>query len=211
MFHTYIVSFLSGCCICFAMTFSSVLRCFCKCFRCMFEVFHLSSNVCCKYIYWMFQKHMLQWCRWLDGRPTAGLQLLPRTAGLALSSPLPPLPFLLFPFLPFPSLHLAAIVRARCRRGVRQRWSGMGREAGPWCQGQMYIQAIGGAGAGAGMAMGRIRIGWGLCAPEPGTRNPKTKPQITPNTDSDDNPSSKPIPRIPRTEWISETPLCMAT
>jgi hypothetical protein len=119
----------------FCNGFSSVLRCFCKCFRRMFEVFHLSSNVCCKYIYWMFQKHMLQWCRWLDGRPTAGLRLLPRTTGLALSSPLPPLPSLLFPFLPFPSLHLAAIVRARCRRGVRQRWSGMGREAGPWCQG----------------------------------------------------------------------------
>jgi hypothetical protein len=29
--------------------------CFCKCFRCrLFQVFHLSSDVCCKYCIWMF-------------------------------------------------------------------------------------------------------------------------------------------------------------
>jgi hypothetical protein len=37
MFHTYVASVLSGCCVCFTMFF----RCFCKCFKCMFQVFDL--------------------------------------------------------------------------------------------------------------------------------------------------------------------------
>ena len=40
MFHTYVVSVLSACCVCLQW-FSSVFRCFCKCFRRMFQVFHL--------------------------------------------------------------------------------------------------------------------------------------------------------------------------
>ena len=47
MFYTYVVSVLSACCVCLQW-FSSVFRCFCKCFRRMFQVLHLSSFVCCK-------------------------------------------------------------------------------------------------------------------------------------------------------------------
>jgi hypothetical protein len=48
MFHTYVASVLSGYCLCLQW-FSSVLGVFfCKCFRCMFQVFHLSSFLCCK-------------------------------------------------------------------------------------------------------------------------------------------------------------------
>jgi hypothetical protein len=36
--------------------FSSVLCVFYQCFRCIFQIFHLSSDVCCKYFIWMFQK-----------------------------------------------------------------------------------------------------------------------------------------------------------
>jgi hypothetical protein len=42
MFHTYVASVLSERCVCLQW-FSSVFRCFCKCFRYMFQVFHLSS------------------------------------------------------------------------------------------------------------------------------------------------------------------------
>ena len=42
MFHTYVASILSGRCVCSAMV-SSVFRCFCKCFTCMLQVFHLPS------------------------------------------------------------------------------------------------------------------------------------------------------------------------
>jgi hypothetical protein len=38
MFHTYVASVLSTCCVCFTM----VLRCFYKCFRYILQVFHLS-------------------------------------------------------------------------------------------------------------------------------------------------------------------------
>ena len=44
IFHTHVSSVLSGCCICFSMV-SSV---FASVFRCMFQVFHLPSDVCCK-------------------------------------------------------------------------------------------------------------------------------------------------------------------
>jgi hypothetical protein len=44
MFHTYVASVLSGCCICFTM----ILKCFCKCFKYMFQVFYLPSDICCK-------------------------------------------------------------------------------------------------------------------------------------------------------------------
>jgi hypothetical protein len=48
MFHTYVAIVLCGCCIYFAMTFSSVFMCFFKCFGLIFQVFHLSSNTCYK-------------------------------------------------------------------------------------------------------------------------------------------------------------------
>jgi hypothetical protein len=44
MFHTYVVSILTGYCICFTMVF----KYFCKCFKYMFQVFHLPSAACCK-------------------------------------------------------------------------------------------------------------------------------------------------------------------
>ena len=47
--------FLHICCKCFYLNVAYVLQwvstvfmCFCKCFRCMFQVFHLPSNVCYK-------------------------------------------------------------------------------------------------------------------------------------------------------------------
>jgi hypothetical protein len=52
MFHTYVASVLSGCCIFFIMGF----KCFYKCFRCMFQVFHVHSDICYKCYIWMFQK-----------------------------------------------------------------------------------------------------------------------------------------------------------
>jgi hypothetical protein len=39
----------------FCNGFSSVFRCFYKCLRPMFKVFHLSSEACCKCFIWMFQ------------------------------------------------------------------------------------------------------------------------------------------------------------
>jgi hypothetical protein len=39
VFHTFVASVSSGC----LQWFLSVFRCFCKCFRCMFQMFHLSS------------------------------------------------------------------------------------------------------------------------------------------------------------------------
>jgi hypothetical protein len=41
MFHTYIASVLFECFVCLQW-FSNVFRCFFKCFRSMFQVFHLS-------------------------------------------------------------------------------------------------------------------------------------------------------------------------
>ena len=43
MFHAYVASFFSVCCICFAIFFQVFSDAFCKCFRRMFQVFHLSS------------------------------------------------------------------------------------------------------------------------------------------------------------------------
>jgi hypothetical protein len=43
-FHTYVPSVLSRCCVMFAMVF----KYFCRCFRGMFQVFHLSFFVCCQ-------------------------------------------------------------------------------------------------------------------------------------------------------------------
>jgi hypothetical protein len=56
---------LSGFCVCLQW-FSSVFRCFfCKCFKSMFQVFHLSLDICSNCCICMFQKkigclHMLQ-------------------------------------------------------------------------------------------------------------------------------------------------------
>ena len=72
MFHTYVASFLSGCCVCFAMVFSNVFMCVFssvsvarfKCFRYfigMLQVFHMDVanvamvvHVCCKLLFLMF-------------------------------------------------------------------------------------------------------------------------------------------------------------
>jgi hypothetical protein len=49
---------LYGCCI-WLQWFSSVFRCFFfKCFKNMFQVFHLPSDVCCNCCIWMFQKQI---------------------------------------------------------------------------------------------------------------------------------------------------------
>jgi hypothetical protein len=42
-----LASVLSGYYICYAMV-SSVFRYFCKCFRYMFQLFHLPLDICCK-------------------------------------------------------------------------------------------------------------------------------------------------------------------
>jgi hypothetical protein len=39
MFHTYVTSVLSGCCICLQLFFQVFFMCFCKCFRRMFQMF----------------------------------------------------------------------------------------------------------------------------------------------------------------------------
>ena len=55
---------LFRCCICFthmlqvfylnvAYVFQVFFMCFCKCLKCMFEVFHLPSDICCKCCIWM--------------------------------------------------------------------------------------------------------------------------------------------------------------
>jgi hypothetical protein len=55
--HICLQVFLSGCrTYMFCNDFSSVLDIFRKCFRRMFQVFHLSSDICCKNFIWMFQK-----------------------------------------------------------------------------------------------------------------------------------------------------------
>jgi hypothetical protein len=41
MFHTYVVSVLFSCYVCLQW-FQVFSRCFCKCFKYMFQVFHLS-------------------------------------------------------------------------------------------------------------------------------------------------------------------------
>ena len=43
--------------------FAMLFTCFCKCFTHMFQVFHLSSFVCCKYCIRMFQK-WIGCCTW---------------------------------------------------------------------------------------------------------------------------------------------------
>ena len=47
----------------FAMLFKCFFLCFCRCFRHMFQVFQLSSFVCCKYCIRMFQK-WIGCCTW---------------------------------------------------------------------------------------------------------------------------------------------------
>ena len=85
--YTYVASFCSlssifsrcmlqvclfGCCICFThmlqvfyldvayvlQWFLSVFRYFCKCFRCLFQVFYMRSDVCCQCCIWMLQKQI---------------------------------------------------------------------------------------------------------------------------------------------------------
>jgi hypothetical protein len=56
------VSYVSHiCCKCFSWMLRMFYNgsqvffmCFCKCFRCIFQMFDLPSNVCCKCCIWMF-------------------------------------------------------------------------------------------------------------------------------------------------------------
>jgi hypothetical protein len=57
MFHTYVACVLYGCCVCL-QRFQVFLRCFCKCFRYIFQVFHISSYIHCKCCFRMFQKQI---------------------------------------------------------------------------------------------------------------------------------------------------------
>ena len=50
-FHIYSASVLSRYCVCL-QRFQVFFWCFCKCFRRIFQMFHLFSDVCC---IWMFQ------------------------------------------------------------------------------------------------------------------------------------------------------------
>jgi sensor histidine kinase YesM len=70
MFHTYVISVLSGCCICFAMAFQVFFRYFLQvfqmhvssvssAFRRMLQMFHLDVSKVDRVL------HMLQWRRWL--------------------------------------------------------------------------------------------------------------------------------------------------
>jgi hypothetical protein len=70
LFPTYVAKCLFGSFICFThmlkmfyldvayvlQWFQVFLSCFCKCFRCTFQIFHLSLDICCKCCIWMFQK-----------------------------------------------------------------------------------------------------------------------------------------------------------
>jgi hypothetical protein len=47
---------LCGYCVCFCNGFKCFSDVFYKCFRCMFQVFYLPSDVCCKYCIWMCSK-----------------------------------------------------------------------------------------------------------------------------------------------------------
>jgi hypothetical protein len=54
--HTYVCK-----CFCQDVVYAlqwliSIFRCFHKCFRHMFQVFHLSSDTCCESFIWIFQK-----------------------------------------------------------------------------------------------------------------------------------------------------------
>jgi hypothetical protein len=97
-----------------------------KCFVCFRRMLQMFSSECFK-----SRSSVVHVCNGVDGwwtvaccRALAPTSYLPRAACLALSSSLPPLPF-----LPFPSLYLTATVRARPRCGARWCWSGMGRGA----------------------------------------------------------------------------------
>jgi hypothetical protein len=53
-FHIYDANVLSRCCVCLQW-FQVIFRCLCRCFRCMFQMFHLFSDVCCNYCICMFK------------------------------------------------------------------------------------------------------------------------------------------------------------
>jgi hypothetical protein len=55
MFHTYVSIVLSDV-VYVLQWFQVFFKCFCKCFRCMFKVFYLPSNVCYKCCIIIFQK-----------------------------------------------------------------------------------------------------------------------------------------------------------
>jgi hypothetical protein len=95
----------------FCNGFSNVSMCFCKYFGCMFQVFHLSSDI--SKVDRML--HNAARVPMADGQP----------AWCALSSPL-----LSFPSLPFPSLHLAAAVQACWGNGGTQTASHAGGRRG---------------------------------------------------------------------------------
>jgi hypothetical protein len=56
MLHTYVVSVLSGCCVCVAMSFQVLHVFFCKCFRYIFQTFDLPSDIYYKCCILMFEK-----------------------------------------------------------------------------------------------------------------------------------------------------------
>jgi len=63
VFHTSVASVFIWMLHMFAMFFQVFFQCFCKCFRHMFQVFYLSSFVCCNCCIWIFQKY-IGCCTW---------------------------------------------------------------------------------------------------------------------------------------------------
>ena len=116
----YVLQCLSKC---FQVCVSSVSDTCFKCFSCLQKHVANVTSVCFKSRSGIAHVAMAPVAG--EQQPTAGLRLLPRVAHLALSSP----------SLPFPSLpsDLVVTVRARPGHGIRWHRSGMGREAGAWC------------------------------------------------------------------------------
>jgi hypothetical protein len=110
--------FCNGFASVFRVFFASVLDTCFKCFICLQMYVANVSSECFKSRLNIAHVIMVP----VDGgqRPAVGLRLLPHVTRLALLSLLAP---------PFPSLHLAAAVRARPRRGVQWRWSRIGCRA----------------------------------------------------------------------------------
>ena len=59
MIHSYVACVLSRCCVCVCNGFASISCVFWKCFRCIFQTFHLCSYVCRKRCIWMLR--ILYW------------------------------------------------------------------------------------------------------------------------------------------------------
>jgi hypothetical protein len=137
MFHTYVASVFIWMLRMFAMVFKCFQVFFFKCFRCKFQVLHLSSDVCFKSRSDVAHVVMVP----VAGRQWsgAGLRLLPSRAPRPLLSS----PLLSLPSLPFSSLHLDAAIRARLARWRGRPTSVMPAEV-------MARRARGGGGPGRG-------------------------------------------------------------